>query len=175
MNGWGYSPHYYNLLNPIRYDVQKVLEVGICGYRDIPNNVVGASLWVWHDFFPNAHIYGIDNDSKFIFQEKRIHTARADAYHYGELVKAMMGMGLYDQSLDFIVDDAVHDPKEQLALLHYRWPYLKIGGVYAMEDVCPYKCPNGDVSAITDCCPPLSRVEVVATHKDERLLLIHKV
>jgi hypothetical protein len=160
----------------MREKAQKVLEIGICGYRDIPNNVVGASLFVWRDFFPNATIYGIDNDGRFIFNDQhRIQTAQADAYDYGALAGAIDGMNIRARDeFDFIVDDAVHDPEPQLKLLHFLWPYLKVNGIYAMEDVCPYKCPNGDLSAMTDLLPPFAEVEIITTHKSERLLLITK-
>ena len=163
-------------MTPRRDSTKRVLEVGICGYRDIPNNVVGASLFVWRDFFPNATVYGIDNDGRFIFNDQpRIKTARADAYNYGELMGALDDMGITPGNyFDFIVDDAVHDPGPQLRLLHYLWPYLAHGGVYAMEDVCPYKLIDCDLLHMTDQFPPFAKTEVITTHKAERLLLIHK-
>src|SRR5262249_3894322 len=42
---WGYTPHYFERFADKRDKVRRVLEIGICGYRDIPNNVVGASLF----------------------------------------------------------------------------------------------------------------------------------
>jgi hypothetical protein len=96
----------------MREKAQKVLEIGICGFRDIPNNVVGASLFAWRDYFPNAEIYGLDNDARFIFNDQhRIHTAQVDAYDYGALAGAIDGMNIRARDeFDFIVDDAVHDP-----------------------------------------------------------------
>lgn len=171
---WGYTPHYYERLFPKREQIQRVLEIGICGYRDIPNNVVGASLFVWRDFFPNAEVYGIDNDGRFIFNDQpRIHTAQCDAYDTRALDAALRSMGT-GHSFDFIVDDAVHDPMPQVKLLRDLWEYLAPGGIYAMEDVCPYKLPNDDLNTMIDLFPPHNRVEIIETHKEERLLLIHK-
>lgn len=173
MNGWDYSPKYFDTLNPVRNKVEKVLEIGICGYRDIPNNVVGASLFVWREFFPNAEIYGIDNDGKFIFNDQpRIHTAQADAYDGLQLDKALRELG--NNAYDFIVDDAVHDPGPQLLLLDSLWLDLVPGGLYAMEDVCPYKMPNGSLDWFIKQFPEDSTTQVVETYKSERLLLIRK-
>ena len=174
MGGWDYSPKYFAEWEARRMEVKKVLEIGICGYRDIPNNVVGASLFVWRDFFPNAEIYGIDNDGRFIFNDQqRIHTSQADAYNLTSLDAALYDMKAgFD--FDFIVDDAVHDPFPQVQLLNYLWHRLAPNGVYAMEDVCPYKCPNGDLGAMIDTFPEGSKTEVYETYKAERLLLIRR-
>ena len=61
-----YTPFYYELLKDKRQSIKKVLEMGI-GNRELqkkyfPHCVTGASLFMWKDFFPNAQIYGADND-----------------------------------------------------------------------------------------------------------------
>lgn len=138
---WGYTEYYEKLMGPRRHEVKRVLEVGICGYRDIPNNVVGASLFVWRDYFPNAEIFGIDIDSRFIFNDQhRIHTMQCDAYDDDLLRQAMAQFGGH---FDMIVDDAVHDPAPQIKLMNALAPYLRSDtGYYFMEDVCPYKLPG---------------------------------
>lgn len=172
MNGWGYSPLYHSLFESWRHDVKKVLEVGICGHRDIPNNRIGASLWVWHDYFPNAEIYGIDNDARWMVNDvPRIHTFCVDAYDSTALLKTMVEKIGVDQ-FDFICDDAIHDPLPQVQLLNDLWGFLRHGGVYAMEDVCPYKLPRHDLSGMIRFFPEDSNTTVHSTHKDERLLII---
>jgi hypothetical protein len=156
--------------------VTRVLEIGICGFRDIPNNVVGASLFAWRDYFPLAEIYGLDNDSRFVFNDKpRIHTALCDAYDQIDLGKVMRN---WDVNFDFICDDAVHDPGPQIALCMMLWPWLNPGGVYAIEEACPYKCPNNDLSLMVrnlmQAIPTLENVTEYRTHKDERLLILTK-
>lgn len=169
MNGWGYSPFYYEKLEARRHDVLAVLEVGICGHRDIPNNVIGASLWVWHDFFPNAHIVGIDNDARWMVQGARISSYCLDAYNTRDLTELMNSLA---EPFDFIVDDAVHDPAPQLRLINDLWPYLEDNGIYAMEDVCPYKLPDGNMDHLILNFPANTKTQVITTHKDERLLLV---
>ncbi len=176
--GWGYTPAYQEVLDIMGPDqVRNVLEVGICGYRDIPNNVVGASLFMWRDFFPNARIHGIDNDSRFIFNDQhRIATAQADAYDGASLGAALKAFGA--PKFEFICDDAVHDPIVQIKLAQMLWPLLVPGGIYAIEDVCPYKCTGGEIKHMIDvllyALADLVQVREIATHKDERLLLLFK-
>lgn len=168
---WGYTPTYFEHLAPKREEVRKVLEVGICGERDIPNNVTGASLFVWRDFFPNAEIIGLDNDPRWMVNTDRIRSFCVDAYDSAALGRVLNEVG---GDFDLIVDDAVHDPIPQLGLLADLWPSLRDGGLYAMEDVCPYKLPNGQLRNLTRHFPAGGKVDVHVTHKAERLILIRK-
>lgn len=175
---WGYTPAYEEHLGPMRESARNILEIGICGHRDIPNNVVGASLFAWREYFTRAHIYGLDNDGRFIFNDQhRISTQLADAYDNHQLESAMRFFGNRHETYDFICDDAVHDPVPQMKLLEALWPYLKVGGVYAIEEACPYKQPGNDlepyIKQLVDTMPDM-RVHEYRTHKDERLLLCRK-
>lgn len=172
---WGYTPAYEKHL--ARDRIRKVLEIGICGFRDIPNNVVGASLFAWRDYLPHAEVYGIDNDSRFIFNDQdRIYTACCDAYDQIALVNALSRLTPVPQ-FDFICDDAVHDPLPQINLCATLWSLLAPGGVYAIEEACPYKCPNGDIRhlirPLITAFPEMTVTEY-QTHKDERLLILQK-
>ena len=178
---WGYTPAYEKHLEDRRHDVKNVLEIGICGFRDIPNNVVGASLFAWRDYFPNAKINGFDNDGRFIFNyQDRINTFLCDAYAPQELNAAVdAALAKSEDSLfDFICDDAVHDPLNQMFLVRQLWPHLRRRGVYAIEEACDYKVPNNDLG--THVIRPLmeefndmTAVEY-QTHKDERLIILTK-
>lgn len=175
---WGYTPAYEAHLGSMRDTAKRVLEIGICGYRDIPNNVVGASLFAWRDYFPQAEIYGIDNDGKFIFNDQfRIHTALANAYDPISLGSALSKMEVqHGEMFDFICDDAVHDPLPQIELCLSLWPFLKKGGVYSIEDTCPYKCMDNDLDHMIRILlnAGTGPISVYQTHKDERLVLIRK-
>ena len=172
--GWGYSPVYEKHLDRDR--VKSVLEVWICGFRDIPNNVVGASLFAWRDYLPEAEVYGVDNDARFIFNDQpRIHTALCDAYDERSLADALHAFRW--PQFDFICDDAVHDPLPQIHLCRLLWPMLRPGGVYAIEESCPYKCPGGTLKPMVDVLLSLySEMQVTEyqTHKAERLLILEK-
>lgn len=177
--GWGYTPIYDQVLAPIRDQVRNVLEVGICGFRDIPNNVVGASLFMWKDYFPNAVIHGLDNDSRFVFNDQhRIATALCDAYAPTSLGDALKLFGEPVPHFEFICDDAVHEPLEQVHLFNMLWPFLTPGGVYAIEDVCPTKCWGSELGHMIHLMlgshDDVVQVREFTTHKAERLLLAFK-
>ncbi len=168
-NGWGYTPFYYEAFKNRRYRVKRVFELGICGFRDIPNNTVGASLKMWAEFFPTAQVIGVDRDSKFMLNTGRIWSFIADETQPDTMIGPLLaGGGKYD----LIVDDAIHDPHEQIVALRTMLPYLAEDGVYAMEDVCPGKLPHSDLHALFDMMPDGIKVETIETHKPERLLLI---
>lgn len=172
---WGYTPYYEEAMEKRRFDVKRVLEIGICGYRDIPNNVVGASLFVWRDYFPNAEIYGIDIDSRFIFNDQpRIHTARCDAYDTLQLAVVMAHFG---GRFDMIVDDAVHDPIPQIRLLNCLSYELNPGGRYFIEEACPYKMDAPPEKWFADRLPDecgITAIHACATPKPEELVIAIK-
>jgi hypothetical protein len=173
---WGYTPYYEEAMGKQRLRVRKVLEIGISGFRDIPNNVVGASLFVWRDFFPNAQIYGVDNDSRFIFNDQqRIHTALCDAYNPYALNQVLMEWG--NPKFDMIVDDAVHDPEPQVQLLNMLAPTLKYGGRYFVEEACPYKMDAPPEKWFGDRLRPASEITSIhacVTPKPEELVICIK-
>jgi len=171
---WGYTPYYASLMGPKRFNVRRVLEIGICGYRDIPNNVVGASLFAWREFFPNAEIFGVDCDERFIFHDQqRIQTRLCNAYAPWSLHACLVDMG--GQPFDVIIDDAVHDPAEQIQLANQLSNWLIPGGNYFMEDVCPYKMADGDINkGLFDHLTGFGGVAAFATHKPEVLVVAIK-
>lgn len=171
---WGYTPYYEEAMQERRFAVRNVLEIGICGFRDIPNNVVGASLFAWRNYFPNATIYGIDNDPRFIFNDQeRIVTAQCDAYDQAALFKIIQKWGVL---FDMIVDDAVHDPEPQAHLMNTLSPWLMPSGRYFVEEACPYKV-EGDILDFykSRLHPKAFRgIHACVTHKPEELVLAIK-
>lgn len=128
-----YHKHYAEQFHDLRHSVKKILEIGV--FR-------GHSLLMWHDYFPNAEIYGVDisfkwhnmgvNAVELCKDKKRIHLLEADActektFH---LIKKKWG-----DDFDIILDDASHHPYHQVwALLNYK-ELLKDEGIFAIEDV----------------------------------------
>ena len=165
---WGHAPAYEKHLD--RERVGRMLEIGI----DAPHSVV-ASMRAWRDYFPNADIYGINNDARFIYKDDRIETARCDAYDEQQLAETIKSWRT--PLFDFIRDNAVHDPLPQLHLCRMLWSVLAPGGVYAIEEACPYKCPENSlepmVELLTAMHPDMHATEY-PTHKDERLLILQK-
>jgi hypothetical protein len=117
-----YTPFYVSHFRNIRNEIKSVLEIGISG---------GNSLRVWRDYFPNALIYGIDCDNKYIFNEERIKTFKADQSNREHLVPLMRQIG----EVDIIIDDGGHTMQQQQISLGCLFPFVKGGGYYIIEDL----------------------------------------
>lgn len=128
-----YHKHYAEQFNDIRHSVKKVLELGV---------FKGHSLLMWHDYFPNAQIYGVDisfesnnfgvNAVELCKDKERIHLLEADACTDKTFHQILNKWG---DDFDIILDDASHHPFHQAwALLNYT-KLLKQDGIFAIEDV----------------------------------------
>lgn len=131
-----YTPFYYELLKERRESIRKVLEIGI-GYpspkfRKERNYVMGASLRMWRDFFPNAHVYGIDIRPDIIFQDERISTFLCDAYDGNQLSELLKKIGT---DIDLVIDDGSHKAEHQIFTAKALMPALKDDVIYIIEDV----------------------------------------
>lgn len=172
-----YTPTYYALLKD--KTVKRVLEVGIgdaaCMWvitsRGLPYRV-GASLYMWEEFFPEAAVFGFDIKPDILINEGRIRSFVADQYKADTLCAAADAAG---GNFDLIVDDGCHEPMPQINTMLTLLPYLTPTGVYVLEDLCPYKLPNGDTSFVTNMIPAGYKFEVVvAGHGGEALVIIQR-
>jgi hypothetical protein len=130
-----YTPYYYETLKDRRLTVKKVLEIGI-GYKEtmpsIKDYVVGASLFMWRDFFPNAIIYGIDISDKAMIKADRIQTFlcnQSKEHHLLDLIKKI------GTDIDVVIDDGSHRKEHQILTVKTLLPLLKKDVFYAIEDV----------------------------------------
>ncbi len=130
-----YTPFYYELLKDKRDSIKKVLELGI-GYpgnmRHCPINYrMGASLYMWRDFFPNAQIYGIDINPDTIFQDERIETFLCDE-RYRRNLRILVNEKCSD--IDLFVDDGSHIKSNQIRTCLTLMPLFKKDVIYIIED-----------------------------------------
>ena len=118
-----YLVFYEPFLEPMHLQATRVMEIGV---------LEGGSLRVWADYFPNAKIIGLDIDKS----TKKIETERI-AVEIGNAANSefLLKMGEKYKPFDLIVDDASHDPFEQLLALDRLFPYVKTGGFYIVEDL----------------------------------------
>lgn len=134
---WGkhhYTPIYYDLFEYSQNQVMNVLEIGIAE---------GASLNMWRDFFPNAIIYGVDNDKDRIEKINALH--RENGVIRGPII-ALYGdqedpKSIYQHfsstigEFDLIIDDGSHIPNHQTNTCIALLPLLSRKGIYVIEDV----------------------------------------
>jgi hypothetical protein len=103
----------------------KLLEVGI---RQ------GFSHILWHKYFTNGEIWGIDNgESGFtweILNNTGIHIFKENAYDV-DFVEDKLPLKYFD----YIIDDGSHSLHHQKLFIDLYYPLLKVGGKLIIEDV----------------------------------------
>ena len=99
-----YVDLYSALFDPIRSSARNITEIGLAQ---------GQSLQVWHDFFPQAQIWGLDivpaviAGAKELFASApRVQTFRANSKSAAEVSRIGLSLG----SMDVIIDDGDHFP-----------------------------------------------------------------
>eukprot|EP01035_Chromulina_nebulosa_P031429 gene31429-41909_t len=123
-----YTDLYGSIYHQGRFKVKNVLEVGVAS---------GQSIQVWHEFFPNANIYGIDIKIPDKVIEnfkgmKRVQLYECDAGNAAEVQKyAAFGL----ESIDLLIEDGPHSLETNENFLEVLWPYVKPGGHYVIEDI----------------------------------------
>ncbi|WP_439576655.1 hypothetical protein [Elioraea sp.] len=119
--------------------VSRLLEIGL----GTPNTAIashmgvegrpGASLRAFRDYLPGAEIHGADVDRAILFREERIATVfvdQTDLASFAEL-RAIAGA----QGFDVIIDDGLHSPGANLAVLLFALDALSAHGVLVIEDI----------------------------------------
>jgi cephalosporin hydroxylase len=92
----------------------------------------GGSLRAFRDFLPKAQLYGADIDRQILFEEDRITTFFVDQTDQASLTALSSLVG--DQ-FDLIIDDGLHSPNANLAVLNFGLSKIKIGGWLVIEDI----------------------------------------
>ena len=129
-----YTPFYYELFKDRRESIKKVLELGI-GYLTVKNivegYVVGASLFMWRDFFPNAQIYGADIVPTSLISGDRIESFFCDETKKEDLEALIEKTG---SDIDIFIDDGSHIKEDQIFTAKTLMPLLKKDVIYIIED-----------------------------------------
>ena len=132
-----YTPFYDQILSG--RDIKRVLEIGI----GTPNAMchmqkyeTGASLRMWRDYFPDAEIFGLDNDfSAMLPETPRIYTLVCDQSNEGNLLEIADILAQHGK-FDLIIDDGSHQLEHQALTANTLIPrLLAYSGVYVIEDV----------------------------------------
>jgi hypothetical protein len=135
-----YTPFYHELLKD-RRDIKKVLEFGI-GYPEAmldslsrmnqSRYIIGASLFMWQEYFPEAQIYAFDNKPEIFINEGRIKSFYCDQSGKESFKEAINNIG---GDFDLIIEDGSHVREHQILSMQMLMPLLKDDGIYIMEDI----------------------------------------
>lgn len=148
----GYHDYHYVygriLKNPA--SVTAVLEVGLgTNNEDVISNMgdagkPGASLRAFRDFLPNAQVYGADVDKRVLFSEERIRTFFVDQTDLSSFDALSKNVGT---DFDLVIDDGLHSPNANIAVLAFAFNKLKRGGWFVVEDIPESALPVWQVIA----------------------------
>ena len=142
---------YGPILNRIK-NVTGILEIGIgTNNTDVVSNMgegkrgrPGASVRAFRDFLPATLIYGADIDKRILFEETRIRTYFVDQTDF----KSMVELGnRIPEKLDMIIDDGLHSPHANIAVVSFALEKLKSGGWLIIEDISEAAFPLWQVVA----------------------------
>jgi hypothetical protein len=126
-----YLDLYYDLLCSKKETAKNILEVGI--YR-------GGSIKLWHDFFDNAMIYGLDRDAidnKYITNEiknkERIYLFTSiDAYNENYFNSNFLSKKI---KFDVLLDDGPHTLESMKKFINLYSQVMTDDGILIIEDV----------------------------------------
>jgi glycosyltransferase involved in cell wall biosynthesis len=111
----------------MRPTARKILEIGV---------LRGASLLLWKEAFPKAHIVGVDIKQRhdLLFDsstDKRITFLLGNQQDQTFLKNSVIAQGPYD----IIIDDASHRGDKMIKSFQLLWKSLAPGGWYVLEDL----------------------------------------
>jgi hypothetical protein len=127
--GHNYLHNYERYLSPMRNDRLVFLEIGVGGEEHADRG--GQSLRMWHDYFPQALIVGVDLYKKDLPPEARIHIYQGSQTDATFLTSLVGEIG----EPDVILDDASHHNLLTPRTFEILFPLLKKGGLYITEDL----------------------------------------
>ena len=134
-----YIDLYESLMHAKKNSATMILEVGI--HR-------GGSIKLWHDYFTNATVYGIDIQ-KEVWSELQ----------NKDRIKLLLNQNAYDQTFfqdqisdkrfDIVLDDGPHTLQSMLTFVKMYSSVLKEDGILIIEDVQSWDW----ISKLTDAVP----------------------
>ncbi len=131
--GHGFSKFYINQLINFKDKKMNILELG---------SYAGSSAAAFTKYFTDSKVFCFDiNISNFKFTSKNIEVYGVDINNRSEILKILSKIFFKHQikNFDLIIDDGSHKLSDILSSLKFFLGYLKIGGVYVIED---FKHPN---------------------------------
>jgi 8-demethyl-8-alpha-L-rhamnosyltetracenomycin-C 2'-O-methyltransferase len=120
-----YPLYYEQIFAPIRESVESVLEIGIWN---------GGSLRCWRDYFPNAIVYGLDIEERFVREANKGKRIVAQVLDVGERETLRRWAEEVESRFDIVIDDGSHKVREIEIAFSVLWWLVEPGGYYIIED-----------------------------------------
>ena len=129
------SAHTYIEFYEKYFDTKKgqhinLLEIGLMS---------GGSLYLWKKYFKKYSIVGVDLAKTWYkprpFQPELESDANIKLLFQVDSRRSAIPKEVTEMKFDFIIDDANHNVKPQIATMENYWQFVKAGGTYFIEDV----------------------------------------
>lgn len=117
---------YEKHLNHLREKDVDILEIGVAN---------GSSILMWHEYFKNGTINGIDINSSVLKNPNLKNDSRIKLFIGNQTNRGFLNSSFRDESLDVIIDDGGHTMEEQMISFAVFLRKLKSGGIYILEDL----------------------------------------
>lgn len=133
-----YTELYHMLFNPFRQHEITFLEMGLLiGGPELGGDVDREtrdcpSVRMWLEYFPHAHIHGLDISDFSWFQHERFTFHRCDMDDRAEIARTVAQI---TPSPDIVIDDASHASHHQQNAFLEIFPKMPSGGLYVIEDL----------------------------------------
>ena len=111
----------------------------------------GGSLYAWQEFFPNAHIYGVDITDTRLDKYKTNENIKFYKEDLKDAIKHFEGM-----TFDIIIDDSDHFDGTMAWIAKNYWKLLKPKGIMVFEDI---QIPDRYTQTLTESMPTGSVME----------------
>jgi cephalosporin hydroxylase len=121
-----YLPVYEVLLKNKKNTCKNVIEVGI---KD------GGSIKLWHDYFPNAQIYGCDIENETTMWDEIKNNNRIKLFNSINAYDPLFINQIKDIQFDFAIDDGPHTLNSMIQFIQLYLPLIKEDGILIVEDV----------------------------------------
>lgn len=157
-----YIDHVYeNLFAPIRENAKSILEIGISH---------GGSLLLWHEYFFNATVFGIDIKSNNLKMSNRLFTIKGNAYDNNLITF------LPDNYYDIIIDDGPHTLDSMKIFVSNYLSKVKSGGLLIIEDVRTHWIEEIKLSIESKYLPYTQVIDLISIKNrfDDIIIFIHK-
>ena len=132
-----YTELYHMLFHPYRQRKISFLEMGLQiggpehGNSEDRTTTDAPSVRMWLEYFPKAHIHGLDVSDFAWFKQDRFTFHRCDMDARENIHETAKELPL----LDIVIDDASHASHHQQNAFLEIFPKLKSGGLYIIEDL----------------------------------------
>jgi hypothetical protein len=138
-----YINTYEHLFSSKKNDNNNILEIGIGEPKENREN--GGSIKLWHDYFQNSTIYGLDihdiskiNDSIKNKDRIKLFTS-VDAYDTTFIKSTFVDNNI---KFDILIDDGPHTLDSMIFFVKHYLPLLNETGILVVEDIPDIKWIN---------------------------------